>query len=72
MLGDDAAQFAGPGDNNGTSAHVQGDDDDLLGGGESYGGGQMGGEEISGFESSFPAIDTRNEVRLVSDETKPT
>ena len=30
-------------------------DDDLLGGGG-------GGEEVTEFESSFPAIDSRNEV----------
>jgi hypothetical protein len=35
---------------------VEDGDDDLLGGG----GG--GGEEVTEFESSFPAIDSRNEV----------
>jgi len=34
---------------------MQDDDEDLLGGGG-------GGEEVTEFESSFPAIDTRNEV----------
>jgi hypothetical protein len=34
-----------------------GDDFDLLGG-----GGNVGGEEMQGFESSFPAIDTTNDV----------
>ena len=45
---------------------VEDDDDDLLGGGgSSYqsGGASMGKEEMSGFESSFPAIDSGNEVR---------
>ncbi|KAF2085517.1 hypothetical protein K490DRAFT_67672 [Saccharata proteae CBS 121410] len=56
LLGDDAEQFATPADN---SATVEdGGDDDLLGGGGSY---PPMGEEISGFESSFPAIDTTNE-----------
>lgn len=60
LLGDDASQFASAGDN---SATVQdGNDGDLLGGGESYDGGNQGGEEITEFESSFPAVDTRNEV----------
>lgn len=36
-------------------------DDDLLGGG-SYGGGQADPEEITEFESSFPAMDTQNQV----------
>lgn len=36
-------------------------DDDLLGGGESY-ESHIGGEEVTEFESSFPAIDNRNEV----------
>ena len=51
LLGDDANQFASGNDG---SAFVQDGDDDLLGGG--------GGEEVTEFESSFPAIDTRNEV----------
>jgi hypothetical protein len=34
---------------------VEDGDDDLLGGGG-------GGEEVTEFESSFPAIDSRNEV----------
>ena len=67
LLGDDAAQFAGSSDNTRTSATVQ-DDDDLLGGDDSYGGGSYsnganaGEEDVTDFESSFPAIDTRNEV----------
>jgi hypothetical protein len=56
VLGDDAAQFSTPGDNLATVE--DGDDDDLLGGDESY--GQPAAD--SSFESSFPAIDTRNEV----------
>jgi hypothetical protein len=51
LLGDDANQFATGHDN---AAFVEDGDDDLLGGG--------GGEEVTEFESSFPAIDTRNEV----------
>lgn len=52
MLGDDADQFATGHDN---AAFVEDGDDDLLGGGG-------GGEEVTEFESSFPAIDTRNDV----------
>lgn len=59
MLGDDANLFSTSNDN---AATVEDGDDDLLGGSDSYGGGQGGGEEISEFESSFPAMDTRNEV----------
>ncbi|KAI4133281.1 MAG: hypothetical protein LQ338_000339 [Usnochroma carphineum] len=58
LLGDDANQFASANDN---AATVEDGDDDLLGGGDSYDGGQAGGQEISQFESSFPAMDTQNE-----------
>ena len=40
-------------------------DDDLLGGGDSTfqaGGAPIDKEEMSGFESSFPALDSGNEV----------
>ncbi|EMD97280.1 hypothetical protein COCC4DRAFT_72767 [Bipolaris maydis ATCC 48331] len=56
LLGDDADQFASENDR---TATVEDGDDDLLGGGFSQ--AQAGGEEMSGFESSFPAIDTTNE-----------
>ena len=57
LLGDDANQFSTSNDN---AAFVEdGDDDDLLGGGGGYSGGN---EELNEFESSFPAIDSRNEV----------
>lgn len=59
MLGEDADQFATSNDN---AAFVEDGDDDLLGGGGGYSGGGRG-EEVTEFESSFPAIDTRNEVR---------
>jgi hypothetical protein len=52
-LGDDAGQFSSGNDN---AAFVEDGDDDLLGGG--------GGE--SDFQSSFPEIDTRNEVNTSS------
>lgn len=55
LLGDDADQFATPADNAATA-----DDDDLLGGGQSY--QAPADHEMGGFESSFPAIDTSNEV----------
>ncbi|KAH8805670.1 clathrin light chain [Xylogone sp. PMI_703] len=51
LLGDDANQFATGNENQVT---IEDGDDDLLGGGS-------GGAEITEFESSFPAIDTRNE-----------
>ncbi|KAI9696680.1 MAG: hypothetical protein M1820_008054 [Bogoriella megaspora] len=60
-LGEDADQFATPADN---AATVEDGEDDLLGGGGSYQpppGGTISGQEMSGFESSFPAIDTSNE-----------
>jgi hypothetical protein len=56
LLGDDADQFATPADN----AATVDDDDDLLGGGQSY--QASSDHEMGGFESSFPAIDTSNEV----------
>lgn len=56
-LGDDADQFATPGDR---VAMVEDADDDLLGGGQTQNNATS--EEFSGFESSFPAIDTQNEV----------
>ncbi|KAM3081127.1 Clathrin light chain [Clarireedia jacksonii] len=54
ILGDDANLFSTENDN---AAFVEDGDDDLLGGG----GGGGGSEEVIEFESSFPAIDTRNE-----------
>lgn len=57
LLGDDADQFATGNDN---AAFVDNDDEDLIGG-----GGANGGEEVIEFESSFPAIDTRNDVEFI-------
>jgi len=59
LLGEDADQFATSNDN---AAFVEDGDDDLLGGGGEYSSGHHGGEEVTEFESSFPAIDTRNEA----------
>jgi len=59
-LGDDADQFATPHDRLATVEDA-GDDDLLAGGGAEY--QAEGGEDITGFESSFPAIDTTNDVR---------
>lgn len=62
MLGDDADQFASAADN---SATVQdGDDDDLLGGDFSEAQPSQANNDMGDFESSFPAIDTQNEVRV--------
>jgi hypothetical protein len=58
LLGDDADQFASENDK---LATVEDGEDDLLGGGFDS-NANAGGEEMSGFESSFPAIDTSNEV----------
>ncbi|KAF9890899.1 hypothetical protein FE257_005475 [Aspergillus nanangensis] len=59
-LGDDADQFATAQD------HVAADEnvdtgDDLLGGAEEAPAGGVSHQDMSGFESSFPAIDTQNE-----------
>ncbi|KAF2398031.1 hypothetical protein EJ06DRAFT_497479 [Trichodelitschia bisporula] len=56
LLGDDADQFATPNDN--LASVEDAGDDDLLGGGASY---DTANEEMSGFESAFPAIDTTND-----------
>lgn len=62
-LGDDADFFTSANDNT-VSANAQ--EEDLLGG--DYSGGQHEGrntgEEITEFESSFPAVNTHNEVRI--------
>lgn len=55
LLGDDADLFASGND---SAAFVDGGADDLLG------GGQAGGEEVTEFESSFPEINTQNDVRI--------
>ncbi|KAL1967352.1 hypothetical protein VTN77DRAFT_3398 [Rasamsonia byssochlamydoides] len=60
LLGDDADQFATPNDHAATSAVAEVANDDLLGGGDNV-QTTATSEEISGFESSFPAIDTQNE-----------
>ncbi|MCJ1283591.1 hypothetical protein MMC26_002922 [Xylographa opegraphella] len=59
ILGDDAAQFAGPTEQR--SAMVENGDEDLLGGSDTYVGMESGAGGIPEFESSFPSIDTRNE-----------
>ena len=58
-LGDDAALFASSSDN---AATVQDGEDDLLGGGGNYNEAKQGGEEITEFESSYPAVNTQNNV----------
>ena len=62
LLGDDAAQFASTNDHTATATGDGDEDDDLLGGGGSYNDAQTGGDDIGKFESSFPAVDSRNEV----------
>ena len=67
MLGDDAEQFATSQDHVAATENV--DDDDLLGGAADAPSGSPAHEEMSGFESSFPALESQNEVR--SDCLKP-
>ncbi|KAF2834959.1 hypothetical protein M501DRAFT_999767 [Patellaria atrata CBS 101060] len=55
-LGDEANQFTTAADRLATTVEDAGDDD-LLGDGLA----DVGGQELGGFESSFPAIDTSNE-----------
>jgi hypothetical protein len=59
LLGDDANQFTSPGDR--VATVEDGGDDDLLGGGDFH-QGTTGEQEMAGFEDSFPAIDTTNDV----------
>lgn len=50
------------------SAKVEDDGEvDLLGGGGDYNGGHSDGQDFTQFESSFPTLDIRNEVKK-SDE----
>lgn len=58
-LGDDADLFTTSGDV--PSVNVQNGDDDLLGGGEQTNGTS---DDVNQFQRSFPAVDTRNDVRL--------
>lgn len=63
-LGDDADLFTSSGDV--PSVSVQnGDDDDLLGGGQTNGTN----DDMNQFQRSFPAVDTRNDVRLAIPRT---
>lgn len=62
-LGEDADQFVTPGDQvKASAAAVEEGDDDLLGGGGDYVQGNDATEETKGFESSFPVIESQNEV----------
>ncbi len=66
-LGEDADQFASAQDPKTASGTVQDDDGDLLGGDDDFGEPQHAAattQEDLDFESSYPAIDTQNEVRL--------
>lgn len=65
-LGEDADLFAA-GDKTNAATVADGDDDDLLGGDGDFTSGapntSSGGQgDFDDFESSFPAIDTRNDV----------
>lgn len=64
ILGEDAAQFGAVQDHTNNATTVEDDEGDLLGG-DDYGGDNRAmtiGGEMNDFESSFPAIDTQNEV----------
>ncbi|KAF2673505.1 clathrin light chain [Microthyrium microscopicum] len=58
LLGDDADLFSTPNDRKVTTVE-DADEHDLLGGGDSYDAGAS--EEMAGFESSFPELDTSNQ-----------
>jgi hypothetical protein len=67
LLGEDADLFAAN-DKPSAATVEDGDDDDLLGGGDDFvsapqGSGGAAQNDLDTFESSFPAIDTRNDVR---------
>ena len=65
LLGEDAEQFVTADDPSKASAALGGGDDDLLSGGEdAFPASASHQQGLSNFESSFPAIDTANEVRL--------
>lgn len=59
LLGDDANEFASSNDH---KASAEDDDFDLLGDDSAPAGGQQASECIDQFESSFPAVDTQNNV----------
>lgn len=64
MLGEDAEQFGAVQGLSNNTATVEEDNGDLLGGddfGENNRATTIGGD-MNDFESSFPAIDTQNEV----------
>lgn len=71
LLGQDADQFATPQDHVAAAAEEVDDGDDLLGGAETAPTETAAPEELAGFESSFPAIETQNEVRTFLSRTPP-
>lgn len=64
-LGEDAEQFGSTQEPINNATTVEDDDGDLLGGDDFGGDSRAGpvGNDMNEFESSFPAIDTQNEVR---------
>lgn len=67
LLGDDADQFSSPADTNlATTVQDGDDDDDLLGGDFQAAPPVHSGDDMGDFETSFPAIDTSNEVSLLA------
>ena len=64
-LGDDADFFSSANDNT-QAARVEEDDGDLLGGDDDFSApapqSAPKDDDLDGFESAFPAIDTRNDV----------
>ena len=63
-LGDDADLFTGPSDNVAQQVQVANGEEDLLGGDDDFGTPNIASGEAKQFESSFPALDTGNDVRL--------
>jgi hypothetical protein len=64
MLGEDAEQFGVVQDRTNNATTVEDHDEDLLGG-DDFGEDNRAatvGDDVNEFESSFPAIDTQNEV----------
>ena len=68
-MGEDADLFSANDALNQSATVEDGDaDDDLLGGGDAFSAPQQpsGNDDLDGFESSFPAIDTQNDVHTGS------
>ena len=63
-LGDDADLFTGPNDNAVLQQQATNGEQDLLGGDDDFGTPNVASGETQQFVSSFPALDTNNDVTL--------